>query len=398
MGTVYKICDCKNKDTRPEEKFATYNFESNKKIFFRNNNNSSIKTLNSSSKNTKDTLEPNIAANLIIKNYKLYKGKKNNKIELKNKILYDKNDNINKPNHNLVINESFNEHNYSSYLSNNSNLKRMKNLKNKDFLYIGGKSANGLKEGFGITIWNNHPKHIGNYKNNKPEGYGKFIYDNDKYLGEFKDGTACGFGIYNHEDEVIYTGYWFDDLEENYGIEKWKDGSEYKGQFSEGKKHGIGTYIWNDGSKYEGNWNKNIMEGFGIKYYNKRKVYIGEWKNNLKDGFGEFLFVGRKYIGFFSKDQIEGFGIYYWAKTNKAYMGFWKNGKQFGFGKFMTRNNRKYGNWTTHTQVNWFKTEEEAFDFMENKGLNSYKAIFLFSLDDIRNYCINNDEFNELLN
>ena len=108
---------------------------------------------------------------------------------------------------------------------------------------------------------------------------------------------------------------------------------------------------------------KNIMEGYGIKYYNKRKVYIGEWKNNLKDGFGEFLFVGRKYIGFFSKEQIEGFGIYYWAKTNIVYVGFFKNGKQLDFGKFIIRNNRKYGNWITHTQVNWFKTKEEAFLF-----------------------------------
>ena len=66
MGTVYKICDCKNKDTRPEEKCSTYNLNSNKKILFRNNNNS-IKSLNSSSKFTKDTLEPNIAVNLIIK-------------------------------------------------------------------------------------------------------------------------------------------------------------------------------------------------------------------------------------------------------------------------------------------------------------------------------------------
>ena len=64
----------------------------------------------------------------------------------------------------------------------------------------------------------------------------------------------------------------------------------------------------------------------------------------------------------------------------------------------MTRNIKKYGNWINDSTVNWFKNEEEAFDILESQGLKAYKTIFLFTLDDIRNYCINNDEFNELLN
>ena len=63
----------------------------------------------------------------------------------------------------------------------------------------------------------------------------------------------------------------------------------------------------------------------------------------------------------------------------------------------MTRNIKKYGIWINESQVNWFKNEEEAFDILDCQGLKSYKTIFLFTLDDIRNYCINNDEFNELL-
>ena len=65
--------------------------------------------------------------------------------------------------------------------------------------------------------------------------------------------------------------------------------------------------------------------------------------------------------------------------------------------KLMTRNRRKYGIWTKDDQVNWFKNEEEAFDILEYKGLKSYKSFFLLSLDDIRNYCINNDDLNSLL-
>ena len=61
----------------------------------------------------------------------------------------------------------------------------------------------------------------------------------------------------------------------------------------------------------------------------------------------------------------------YWAETNKAFFGFWKNGRQLGFGKFMTENRRKYGNWINESQINWFKSEEEAFEVLENYGLQS---------------------------
>ena len=101
---------------------------------------------------------------------------------------------------------------------------------------------------------------------------------------------------------------------------------------------------------------------------------------------------------FFSKDKRDGFGNYYWAETNKAYFGFWKNGRKLSFGKFITENKWKYGNWINESQINYFKSEEEAFEVLENYGLQSYKPIFLLTLDDIRNYCINIDEFYDLLN
>lgn len=388
---AYNLCDCKNRDPRTEENIFSCNMRPNKKFFFRNNNNC-IKTLNSISKNTRDSIELNNAANIIIKNYKIYKGKK----ILKNntKIEYDKNLKKKKTYKNQ---DDGLEHNYSSHLSNKSNLKKMKSLNNNNTIYFGEKGRNGSKEGLGMTIWNNYSKFIGIYKNNKAEGFGKFIDGIDIYKGEFRNDTLNGFGIYQHGEEIIYIGYWIDDLEEKYGIEEWKDGSIYKGEYSQGKKHGIGTYIWKDGSRYEGNWKYNIQEGFGIMYYNKHNAYIGEWKNNLREGFGELILSDRKYIGFFSKDKKDGFGICYWNKVNKAYVGFWKNGKQLGFGKFMTRNKRKYGMWTNEAQVSWFKTEEEALEVLEYQGLKAYKTIFLFTLDDIRNYCINNDDFNELV-
>ena len=153
MGTVYNYCDCKNKDPRPDEKFSTLNMKSNKLYFFRNNN-SSIKTLNSSTKNTKDSVELNNAANIIIQKYKTYKKEKKEKKEkqlLKSKIQYDKN--IRRKN-SKEEKKNDEEISGSLFLSNNSSLKLIKDLNEKNFKYIGGRGLNNSKEGFGITIWN----------------------------------------------------------------------------------------------------------------------------------------------------------------------------------------------------------------------------------------------------
>ena len=429
MGIAYKLCDCRHSTTQNEENDLSYNNKINQKIFsINNNNNDSIINLNNDdSKNTnnknnsknfntnykdvnlnkennnpplsKDTIDFNKQVNILAKSYKKDIPKK----ALNEKLKYNFNLRKNKtPKLKNIFpvsdDESNHLNNYNSYYTFGDELKNRRTLlSNKEFKYIGEKSKNNLKEGFGISIWNNKTKYIGTYKNNKADGYGKFIDENLKYKGEFKNDVACGFGIYTKGKELLYAGYWLDDLQEQYGCETWFNNSEYYGEYKLGKKNGIGVYNWFDGSRYEGNWNMNKREGYGIMYYTKEKIYVGEWKNNARDGFGELLSKDKKYIGFFVKDKKHGFGIIYFNKTNKAYMGFWKQGKKFGFGKIMTRNKRKYGIWIDENSANWFKSEEEAFDYLDSKGLKNYKSFFVFTLDDIRNYCINNDEFNSLL-
>ena len=404
MGIAYTICDCKQAETKNEENDLSYNNKLNKQLFSNNNykNDLSIqnKEQNPLPSSSKDTIEFNNQVNTLAKNYKNNIPKKVLNEQLKYNFLLKKNKTP-KLKNNLSISDNENESNnrifYNSYFNNKDDLKKVRSLlSQKDFKYFGQKS-NNLKEGFGICIWNNKIKYIGTFKENKADGYGKFIDENIKYKGQFKNDVACGYGIYIKGEELLYEGYWLDDLQNDYGCETWLDNSEYYGQYKLGKKHGLGVYNWSDGTRYEGYWNMNLREGYGIMYYTIEKIYVGEWRNNLKEGFGELLFKEKKYIGFFKKDKKEGFGILYLNKLNKAFMGFWKKGKQYGFGKLMTRNKRKYGIWGNDDLVNWFKGEEEAFEYLDSKGLKRYKTFFLFTLDDIRNYCINNDEFNSLL-
>ena len=124
---------------------------------------------------------------------------------------------------------NINNHNKKKYSKNIGNISdRFKNsLTSVKTFYRGGGNKD-QKEGFGINIWNDEAKYIGYYKNNKAEGYGKFMAGNDVYKGEFKDDAASGYGIFNNE-VLTYEGLWVKDLQEKYGIEKWKDGYIYKG-------------------------------------------------------------------------------------------------------------------------------------------------------------------------
>ena len=145
--------------------------------------------------------------------------------------------------------------------------------------------------------------------------------------------------------------------------------------------------------KYEGQWKDNSFGGYGIYYFSYNKIYFGEWKNKKKDGFGEFIQSDKKYIGFFKNDKKDGIGITLWNDGNKAIIGFWEKGKQLGFGKYMSKKKTYFGIWNLNEQIEWFKTESQGIKYLENNNLEQYKKLFQFNLNEIFNYCNNNDNF-----
>ena len=381
MGIAYKLCDCRFNDTRLEENVPMF---INQEILKLNNSSLSV---NDKKYSFLENLKRKNASNLIIRNYRQYKIRTS--FDVTSGLTTPKIQNIkNKDNINIDNEKDDSNTLYTTY---------DKFSHQKTLLYLGEK-INDLKEGFGIKIMPNNVKYIGTFKNDKSEGFGKFININkqDIYYGEFSNDQANGFGIYRHKNDSIYSGEWKNDLRENYGIEKWRDNSEYIGQFNMGDKNGIGKYIFNDGSRYEGEWKKNNLEGYGIYYYLGNRIYIGQWKNNLKEGYGQFIWKDKIYVGFYKEDKKNGFGIYYWKKLKKAFMGFWKNGKQYGFGKLINENKIKYGIWINdNLEVSY--REEEAFIELEKLNLERFSHMFLFSIDDVDNYCNKDNIWQDLL-
>ena len=87
-------------------------------------------------------------------------------------------------------------------------------------LLYGKSKINGL-----LYTWKNGSTYVGEWKDDKKNGQGKYIYgkgngEGDKYEGEWKDDKKHGKGKYI-----------------------WSNGDKFVGEFKDDKPNGIGTYI-----------------------------------------------------------------------------------------------------------------------------------------------------------
>ena len=96
-----------------------------------------------------------------------------------------------------------------------------------------------------------------------------------EYIGEFKNNKMDGYGVcYDCHGNVIYEGEWKNNLVHGKGIYIWEEGKRYEGEFLHGKKHGDGTFYLNNELVYEGTWkfdkpcifDRSLDEIFSIKF------------------------------------------------------------------------------------------------------------------------------------
>lgn len=120
--------------------------------------------------------------------------------------------------------------------------------------------------------------YTGQWKGRKKHGKGKQVWsDGAYYVGEWKEGRACGeldrmfcldkpsgSGSFQHADGDRYSGNWENDQANGYGVLKHKDGSmyvewtslkidlRYEGHWKDDIQHGEAKETWADGSRFEG--------------------------------------------------------------------------------------------------------------------------------------------------
>ena len=245
--------------------------------------------------------------------------------------------------------------------------------------YYTGTFKYGVKDGLGILYEDNYNSlsyFIGEFKNNKIEGYGEKIILKNKLFcfreGIFNDQTflhgkvkMIKDNISKDEIEVInYEGDMADDFFNGYGILKQKTYTlnelkkydlsyekEYRGNFKNGRENGKGIIKYNNGIhnesyQYNGNFVDGLRDGYGIITY-PENFFIQKYEGFFREDkpfctYGIVYFKsGDKYEGFFNsnyqKNYIGEYSFYDPVSKiiNEKYFGGFMNDDKHGLGKII---------------------------------------------------------------
>jgi len=116
-------------------------------------------------------------------------------------------------------------------------------------------------------------------------------WNDDKYVGEYKDGVKNGQGIYTWANGDKYVGEWKDGNREGQGSLVLANGNRYNGEYKNDKFDGQGTYTWVTGEKHIGEWKEDKSNGHGERIYPGGGKYVGEFKDGKYNGQGTFTFT-----------------------------------------------------------------------------------------------------------
>ena len=157
----------------------------------------------------------------------------------------------------------------------------------------------------------NGTKYIGEWKDGLASGYGRMEWYFDTYTGEFKEGKLMveGQWIGQHKLKKLvkklmvtehftgrgsnYVGEWKNGKASGYGIYTWSKGEKYIGEHIDGKADGYGIILDQDGYKYIGEFKEKNRNGLGIYSMPSGTKYFGQWKNGKKMATVKNVFDGR---------------------------------------------------------------------------------------------------------
>ncbi|XP_060104071.1 ALS2 C-terminal-like protein [Heteronotia binoei] len=154
----------------------------------------------------------------------------------------------------------------------------------------------------------------------RPHGKGTLTWpDGQNYVGDFKEGLEHGFGIclvprVSEDRYDCYKCHWQQGKMRGYGICEYGDEMVYKGYFKDNMRHGFGI-LENPSCaehpfKYTGNWENDKRSGYGVWDDTERaERYIGMWHEDQRHGPGIVVTQsGGCYQRMFHVDKMVGSG------------------------------------------------------------------------------------------
>ena len=176
-------------------------------------------------------------------------------------------------------------------------------MKKMKFKYQGSKDSEGKKLGFGILLYEDTSKLMGNFFDSKLNGIVYFYncgLDNSTFIGEYRNNIPNGYGVYSRQGLKLEGMNWNKNYINDIGIALWDEGDIYEGEFKNNIKEGIGTYRWEDGSTYMGHFENNQLNGYGYMNFANGNSYVGEFDDGYLSGWGKFTWEdGKCYWNFY---------------------------------------------------------------------------------------------------
>jgi hypothetical protein len=211
-----------------------------------------------------------------------------------------------------------------------------------------GENGDGaIRNGFGIKIWRDSSKYMGDWVAGKMTGYGEMRWaDGRRYVGEWLDNRCNGRGILTYRDGRQYVGEYLNDKMNGKGIYEWSEGARYIGCYRQHRKHGRGIMTWKTGGRYDGEYVDDRMTGYGLMTWADGRRYEGNWLQGRCTGYGTTTFKsGSRYVGEYVADKMQGRGSYSFA-DGRLYEGEYHANQKHGRGVYKWPNGLLFtGTW-----------------------------------------------------
>jgi len=218
-----------------------------------------------------------------------------------------------------------------------------------------GEFINDIKDGRGKIIFEDQGFFYGYWKDYKMDGKGSMFYKNKslQFEGYFSKNLPEGQGKFIDKKGNYFIGEFIGGYKFGKGKEFTKDNVlKYDGNFEYGKYQGIGKYNIGGGFFYLGNFEKGAMRGEGQIYRNNILIFKGIFSKSFISNI-IFMNLGENYyIGEFKNNKIEGRGIIFNNNNSIIYQGEFINSQKSGKGilyynngcyKGEFKNNLKHG-------------------------------------------------------
>lgn len=173
-----------------------------------------------------------------------------------------------------------------------------------------GNWVNDKRHGKGTSILCDDSSYEGEWINDKKHGFGKLVFRNTIYEGEFVDGILTGKGTLTYEngDKYEYLGtdkIIVDDKEIDVirGVITYVNGNVYEGQLIKDMfsfdflRNYHGTMKYANGDKYIGNWLNGYKNGYGTYAYANGDTYNASWTRGRKNGLGSYIYFNLEWNG-----------------------------------------------------------------------------------------------------